>query len=358
MLLQNKKVAVIGAGPVGLAFARLLQQGGINIKVYERDANEHTRIKGGTLDLLKDMGQVVFEKVGLLNAYFDNARPTARRIADIQGDILQTIPSADNPEINRNDLRRILSQSLQPDSIVWDRNLLKLEEQNGRFILNFESGIIETADLVVGANGIMSRLRKMMTDQPVKYTGTIAITGEVFDYEINCPNFKKLAGDDKVIVRDGNNFFYCQPKANGELYYYLCFRQPETWVKDNNLDINDNKQIVEFLSVRCLGWNMLYNELFEATDNFTMLPLYQVPLEDWRSHKNITLIGDAAHGMPPYAGVGINTGLLDASHLAENLLNGKFDSIQDAIDDYEKKMFYYASEAQQQTAMNEKQLFS
>lgn len=358
MVLQNKKVAIIGAGPVGLAFARLLQQGGAIVKVYERDVNEHDRIKGGTLDLLKDMGQIVFEKAGLLSAYFDNARPTARRIADIHGNIIQTLPSSDNPEIDRNDLRRILLQSLQPETVVWDRKFVSLEEQNGTFVLHFEKGSTAAADLVVGANGIMSIIRKKMTDVPARYTGTVTVTGEVLNYENSCPNFKKICGEDKIIAKDKRIFFLSQPKANGELYYYVCFRQPESWVKGNNLNLNDNKQISDFLTDLCPDWNIAYKELFTATSEFTLLPLYQVPLENWQPHKNITLIGDAAHGMPPYAGVGVNTGLLDALYLAENLTNGKFDNIQAAIDNYEERMFEYASEAQQQTATNEKQLFS
>ena len=358
MLLQNKKVAIIGAGPVGLAFARLLQQEGVNVKVYERDVNEFCRIKGGTLDLLKDMGQIVFEKAGLLSAYFDNARPTARRIADIHGNIIQTIPSSDNPEIDRNDLRRILLQHLQPGSVVWNRKFLSLEEQNGTSLLHFENGSTENADVVVGANGIMSILRKKMTSVPARYTGTVAITGEILDYEILCPNFKKICEEDKIIARNERIFFLSQPKSNSELYYYVCFRQSETWVSDHDLNFKNNKQINEFLNDLCADWNMVYKELFAATSEFTCLPLYQVPIENWQPHKNITLIGDAAHGMPPYAGIGVNTGLLDALYLSENLTNGKFDNIQAAIDNYENKMFEYASEAQQQTATNEKQLFS
>jgi 2-polyprenyl-6-methoxyphenol hydroxylase-like FAD-dependent oxidoreductase len=358
MLLQNKKVAIIGAGPVGLAFARLLQQEGANVKVYERDLNEHDRIKGGTLDLLKDMGQIVFEKAGLLSAYFDNARPTSRRIADIHGNIIQTLPSSDNPEIDRNDLRRILLQSLQPETVVWDRKFVSLEEQNSTFLLRFENNTSETADLVVGANGIMSILRKKITDIPAQYTGTVAVTGVVFDYKTCCPNFKNICGEDKIIAKDKRIFFLSQPKTNGELYYYACFRQPESWVKDNNLNFNNNKQISSFLNDLCPDWNSAYKELFVATSEFTLLPLHQVPLENWQPHKNITLIGDAAHGMPPYAGVGVNTGLLDALYLAENLTNGKFDNIQDAVDNYEERMLEYASEAQQQTTTNEKQLFS
>lgn len=358
MLLQNKKVAVVGAGPVGLAFARLLQQEGVNVTVYERDLNKYARIKGGTLDLLKNMGQVVFEKAGLLSAYFDKARPTERRIADIHGRVIQTLPISDNPEIDRNDLRRILLESLHPQTVIWDRKFISLEKKAGRFRLHFDNDITETADLIVGANGIMSRLRKEMTGVPARYTGTVTITGEVLDYASQCPNFKKICADDKIIVRDDHIFFLSQPKTNGELYYYICFRRPESWLKSNNLNLNDNQQICNFLSNLCCGWDNAYKELFAATSGFTLLPMYQVSLENWHAHNNITLIGDAAHGMPPYAGVGVNTGLLDALHLAENLTNRKFENIQAAINDYEQQMFTYAWQAQRQTASNEAALFS
>ena len=75
----------------------------------------------------------------------------------------------------------------------------------------------------------------------------------------------------------------------------------------------------------------------------------------WKSNRPlpITLIGDTAHLMPLFAGQGVNIGLMDALILSDNLTNGKFETIQRAIDNYEQKMFVYATEAQSESSRNE-----
>ena len=134
-LLKNKKVAIIGAGPVGLTIAKLLQQNNIDITVYERDTDPQARIWGGTLDLHKSSGQEVMKKAGLLQTYYDLAVPMGINFADEKGNILSTRKPTgenqfDNPEINRNALRKLLLDSLKSDTVVWGRKFTGLEEQN------------------------------------------------------------------------------------------------------------------------------------------------------------------------------------------------------------------------------------
>nr|QJX65211.1 kynurenine 3-monooxygenase [uncultured bacterium] len=153
-LLNNKKVTIIGGGPVGLTMAKLLQQIDIDVTVYERDKDRQARIFGGTLDLHKTSGQEAMKKAGLLKAYYDLALPMGVNIADEKGNILsvQNVTPEnrfDNPEINRNDLRAILLNSLENDTVIWDRKLVMLEPDKEKWTLTFEDKPSETADLVI-----------------------------------------------------------------------------------------------------------------------------------------------------------------------------------------------------------------
>ena len=361
-LLTNKKIAIVGGGPVGLTTARLLQQRGAAVTVYEREASAEARISGGTLDIHHDTGQRALAAAGLLDQYYALARPVGERGTDQHGTIRwENVPTPadehERPEIDRADLRQLLLASLAPGTVRWGQAFEGLTEQaDGRFTLHFAGQPDQVADVVIGANGGRSKVRRYITDDEPAYTGTFIIQGEILDPEVQCPAFFTLANRGNLMARGSAKMVFAQTKGTGALNYYASFREPADWLAQRGLTPQHPAELSAVLLDAFADWDPLFHAVFRARQEFALLPMYRMPLtahRDRRVTRPITLVGDAAHVMPPFAGVGLNMGLLDALHLADNLTSSEFESLEAAIQAYERAMYAYAHEAQEQTAANE-----
>jgi len=358
MLLENKEIAIIGAGPVGLTMAALLQRKGVRVRVYERDKNAHSRIWGGTLDLHEESGQKALAKAGILPDYYERAWPMGRILADTRGNILLAIAEqAKAPEINRTELRDILLAGLKDDTVIWDRKLGALEPRGKTWVLKFEGRPDAIADVVFVANGGMSNARAFVTDAKVMQTETFMVQGEVNDPAKNCPEFLQKGGVTNILMASGDGVnFVANPNNNGALTYSISFDRSRYELLENKFDFQDQVGVAAFLVKLLNKWDESYIHLIRSTPVFTGLPSRKFSLDQpWKNNRPlpITLIGDAAHLMPPFAGKGVNTGMLDALILSENLTEGLFGTLRSAIQDYENKMFLYAAEAQLETERNE-----
>lgn len=347
MLETPKNIAIIGGGPGGLTLARLLQIQGAKVKVYERDANKEVRVQGATLDLHEESGLKALAEAGLMDAFKDNYRPGAgkMRIVDHKGTILHDDATDEReetrPEIDRGPLRKILLDSLQPETVVWDSHFKSLVPNGNGWTITFMNGTSAIADLVIGADGAHSKIRPFITPIKAFYSGVTMVEGVVYHSAIQVPSLHQLLNGGKVFALEGGKTLIVSSKGDGSLVFYTGCKTDEHWCKE--IDFSDKTQVLHWFKSTYEGWSEAWLALFDkASLPFIARPQYCMPLDQtWEALPNLTMLGDAAHVMPPFAGEGVNMAMLDALKLSECL--AKYPSAAEAIAHYEKEMRQRAS---------------
>ncbi len=363
MLLQNKQVAIVGGGPGGLTLARLLQQQGAAVRVYERDRSRHERGQGGTLDLHHESGLAALRAAGLLEAFKARYRPGADRLrlTDKHAAVVLDQHAAEQPEtfgdpafrpeIDRGPLRDILLDALRPGTVVWDRQLAAVQPLGAGWQLTFRNGAPATADIVLGADGANSRIRPLLTPIRPLYSGVTIVEGTVYDAARHAPRLHELTQGGKVFALGESKTLVLSAKGDGSLNFYTGCKTAESWARTSGIDFADAAQVGAWFRQEFAGWNASWQELFaDATTHCVPRPQYCMPPDQtWPAQPSLTLLGDAAHLMPPYAGEGVNMAMLDALELSNCLTSEQLPDLQAAIAHYETQMRRRASAVARET---------
>lgn len=313
---EIRKVAIVGAGPAGLTLANALEQGGLEVDVYEQAA-QFERVGAGIQ--LSANATAVIDGIGRLDALINVGRlpefgqayewNTGRKLTRrVIGATRYRTPYV---QVHRADLHAVLVEGLRNAKIHNGKRLTGLHQDDDGVEVSFEDGTRAEADLLVGADGIHSVVREHLFGQlPIDFSGWASHRGMVDAAEVEDLGLEVVAakwmGPDRHVI----HYFV----SESELTFIAVLPQDrasiESWSRESDRD-----ELIDALE----GFHETVLELVRRARTINKWAIFdRDALFTW-SRNRVTLMGDAAHPMRPFMAQGGCSAIEDAAVLARAL---------------------------------------
>jgi 2-polyprenyl-6-methoxyphenol hydroxylase-like FAD-dependent oxidoreductase len=394
MTTEHHQVVVIGGGTGGLCLAHGLVRQGIDVAVYERDRTRRDGLQGYRVGISPDGSRALNACLppDLYDIFVATCArpPRALTFLDERLRVLLQLGTADGLEVgddpieseksvSRMTLRQVLLTGLE-EIVHFDKVFSRYQvRDDGRVEAFFEDGTSVVADLLVGADGSNSRVRRqLLPEARLEETGLIAAAGKAaltdevrglltepllsgvslvfaprgyslvshtmeFKWDENGPK-QGIGRTDAEMIRSWPGLLF----DNTSDYYMWGFGGSRKRLPGDPLQL-EGADLIQYVLDRTPEWHANLRRIFELSDPASTFPVSirtSVPVEPWPTGP-VTLLGDAIHTMTPGRGVGANTALLDALLLTHQLVQARAGRLsqRDAVAQYERAMLEYGSEA-------------